>query len=296
MELSLADSIVHTLAYADIFDFPLTENEIHRRLAYCAASLPEVRQMLAGQKTLSRVGDYYTLPGRENIVSTRARRKARADQLWPIARHYAKIIFRLPFVRMIAVTGALAVENIDDDGDIDYFIVTDAGRLWLCRLMILAVAKWAARARVTLCPNYLVSERALVFQEQNLYSAHELAQMIPLDGLDTYRRIVSMNDWVRRFLPNALPHRSDSPPPDSRYRTQSLLETLLRIPPVDALERWEMNRKIRKLSRQPSPSSEASFSADRCKGHFNNHGQHTQQALIERLEALSFPLRVLEPG
>jgi predicted nucleotidyltransferase len=46
----------------------------------------------------------------------------------------------LPFVRMVAVTGALAKDNVGQRVDIDLLIVAAPGRIWVCRrFLILAV-------------------------------------------------------------------------------------------------------------------------------------------------------------
>ena len=104
---------------------------------------------------------------------------------------------------MVAVTGSLAVNNVDAAADIDFLIVTEIGRLWLCRAMIIMLVKLAAKRGVWLCPNYFLSTRALHFDDRNLFSAHEIVQMVPISGRRVFRQLLEENQWVTDFLPNA---------------------------------------------------------------------------------------------
>ncbi|RPI30744.1 MAG: hypothetical protein EHM70_13130, partial [Chloroflexota bacterium] len=108
----LSTAILQTAAYADVFDYPLTLGEIHRYLIGVRTSKESVEQILLKSPLLSNSGDYYTLPGRESLTNIRRRRENTASRLWPLAMGYGHIIARMPFVRMLAVTGALAVNNV----------------------------------------------------------------------------------------------------------------------------------------------------------------------------------------
>src|SRR5690606_20957099 len=134
---------------------------------------------------------------------TRQARQAGSERLWHEALRYGRIIASLPYVRMVAITGELAMDNIQPSSDIDYFIITQPGRLWLCRALTIGVVRYAALRGLTVCPNYLLSESALEIHEQNLYAAHEVAQMIPIAGHTVYQRLRAQNTWTEAFLPNA---------------------------------------------------------------------------------------------
>ncbi len=316
---ALESAILHAVAYADVFDYPLTVAEVHRYLVGMSASSAAVGSLLGNGRLvpqrLTRCCGYFTLPGREGIVETRRCREQVAARIWPRALQYARIIAGLPFVRMVAVTGALAMDNVDPGTDIDYFIVTEPGRLWLCRALVILLVRLAARRGDVVCPNYFLSEDALILYERNLYSAHELTQMVPVAGIATYWRMRQLNAWTLRFLPNAhgLPRRVGAtalpgdaaklPPAQDDaaasghagwpWRSaRALAEAALRTPPGGWLERWEMMRKVRKFSpyspalNSDGPGSEAAFCADWCKGHFDNHGQHTLHAYANRLHVL----------
>jgi hypothetical protein len=291
----LGTAILETVAYADVFDYAVTVQEIHRYLVACATDLGTVQQVL--EEWLLPSGEVENqdgcifLPGRQALVPLRQRRAHIAQSLWQHAWHYGAWIARLPFVRMVAVTGALAVNNVDDDADIDYLIVTEPERLWLCRALVIALVRWAARRGHVVCPNYFLSERALVVYERNLYTARELAQMVPLAGLPVYERMRQLNPWVDELLPNAKdPPKQTATVSIGGSNLSTWIEYLLRSPVGDRIETWEMQRKIRKFQGQRSQSTahgEATFCADWCKGHFDGHAQAILDAFSQRLDHLS---------
>jgi hypothetical protein len=290
----MEEAILQTVAYVDMYDYPLTAAEIHRYLVGIPAELPEVEQALENSRQVNNLlgknGDYYFLAGRGYIVDIRRRRARISEGLWPQAIYYGRLASALPFVSMVAVTGSLAVDNVDSRADIDYLIVTEPGRLWLCRAMVILLVRRAARLGITLCPNYFLSESALSFEERNLFAAHEIVQMIPITGLKIYRQLREENQWVSNILPNSdgAPRPiSDltKPLPTPIKGARKLGEFTLRTRPGGWLERWEMNRKIRRFSQQPA--LETAFSVDYCKGHFEDHGRRTLDQYTERLEKLA---------
>ena len=287
---ALERAIAQAVAYADVFDYPLTADEIQRYSIGVAASRGAIRAALSAPglvpAVLSRTGRYFTLAGRESAVDTRRSRAATAAEYWRRAVRYGRLIGGLPFVRMVAVTGALAMDNVAD-GDIDYLVITEPGRLWLCRALIVGLVRTAAIQGTTLCPNYFLSEQALVLSERNLFTAHEVAQMVPLSGLDTYQRLRELNRWTDAYLPNAggPPRRIASVEPVP-HRARSFVEGTLRGRLFGPFERWEMARKMRKLGQRGNGHAEAAFGPDWCKGHFGDHGQLTLRRYDERMQAL----------
>jgi hypothetical protein len=284
---NLLRSVFHTLAYADVFDYPLTAHEVYRYLPSTNASFEDVTQLLENKDFFSNIEDYFTLRGREEIVGTRKRRAEVASRLWPKAARYGRLIASLPFVRMVAVTGSLAMSNADDGKDIDYLIITAPKHLWTCRALALLVARLAKLEGIYLCPNYLITTNALDLDERSLYVAHELAQMIPLSGMEIYGEMRRLNDWMVDYLPNSL-MAPEMPQGvklvQKRSVIQRVLEILFRLPFANWFEKWEMDRKIARLTLEQSSSFESYFSADVCKGHIDRHGESVVTALAVRLQ------------
>lgn len=286
---NLSHAVLQTVAYADIFDYPLMALEIHHYLTGVNASVEEVHQALEQADLVLRVGEYFVLPGREEIVAIRLQREARSRRLLPRAIRYGRILGTMPYIRMVALTGSLAVLNVSDVVDFDYMLVTAPGRLWTARAFALAFNRLTRLQGYSLCPNLIISEGALEWPRHDLYSARELCQMIPITGFNIYSRLLNANKWVQSFLPNAFMESNSLLLGNSQERVpalQSLLEYTLHSPLGDRLEAWEMKRKIARFSRQQGFGEETVFNAEMCQGNFDHHGSWTRQALDERLSKL----------
>jgi hypothetical protein len=285
-EHPLAQALLRTLAYADVFDHPLTLAEAHRYLVGVSASAAEVRDELQRlvPERLSRCDSYLMLRGREDLVETRRRRQAIAAEAWPAAVRYARTLARLPFVRMVAVTGSLSRDNVEPGSDVDYLVVTEPGRVWVARGFTGLVARHGRRRGVGVCPNYVLSREALTLADRNLVTAHELVQMVPLAGYDVYRQMRDLNAWTAGFLPNA---GGDPRPlatvPGGRPR---LAEAVLRTPLGGAIDRLERRRFERMLHRRTSDPSEVVYSAECFKDHIDGWARRIRAAYFERAATL----------
>jgi hypothetical protein len=285
----LESAVVEAIAYADVFDWPLTPDEVHRYLPVRAA-LGEVEAALAGPaigRFVERSDGFLTLAGRTGLVADRLRRATVSRALWPRAIRHARLVAALPFVRLVAITGSLAVDAADDAADVDLLVVTADGRVWLTRAMSMGVVRFAALSRLRLCPNYLVAESALRIEERSLFTAHELVQMVPVGPSPAYAELLRLNAWFRDFLPNSGPRpplTGDGLGP-TLTTWQRVAEAPLRTALGDRIERWEMRRKVRRLSSEAA-STETRYDATCCKGHSEEHGRRSLAAFHARLREL----------
>jgi hypothetical protein len=112
--------------------------------------------------------------------------------------------------------------------------------------------------------------------------------------MNVYAELMRLNSWVVDYLPNVYAE-TDAPQALTKIgepgRVQRAGEILFRLPFVAWFERWEMNRKIQRLTQEQSSSFESHFSADVCKGHVDRHGESVERALAVRLADPPFPLR-----
>lgn len=289
--IALGAGVRRTLAYADLFQYPLTAAELHRYLHGMRATVGEVRALVEdGLAGVAGHEGYYTLAGRLAHVAERRRRQVASAPLLRRARLYGMLLRHLPFVRMVALTGSLAMGNVGEGAarDIDLLVVTRARRVWLGRAAVIGVVHLARSLGDRLCPNYVLSERALSLDDTSVYGAHELAQMVPLYGAVAYRELWESNPCLAAHLPNAQPR----PAPDDRLIpgwpvAKRLLERLLGGVAGDVLEGWERARKMERLQRvRRAGIAEIAFSSERCKGHFGGHRARVMAAYRSRLALL----------
>jgi len=266
-------AIQRALLYADRFGQAVSTADIQRYLD-TTADIEQVETILrryAGDAWLTCDG-LYCLPGRAALFAQTSERSEHAQTVWPSARRWAAVMAHLPCVRMIAVTGSLAMNNFGPGADIDYLVVTRPGRVWITRLMLVALVRFARLSGVELCPNFILSTEVLRLQEQSFFIARELAQMVPLFGLEYYRRMIEMNDWAFGLLPCAT-----TPPACPPVIVLSQMATWLKVAGErvlgsavgQRLEDWECSRKIARLQRLPGAEApNVILNSEQCKGHF----------------------------
>ncbi len=289
-------AVLRALAYSDIFDYAPDRSALYHALECPGISRARFEQALEDMQaegTIIADGERCMLAGREALAAIWRRRQQQSALKWQTASRYARLIRCLPFIRMVAITGTLAARSAEAADDIDLFLITAPGRVWLARVLTVAVVRLAALFGVTLCPNYLIATDALELSERNLYTARELVQMQPLYGAAWHHHLRLRNLWTLDYLPNA--SIAPFPPALPLDRLSALArvckwlgERLLGGKPGAALDRWEMRRKVRKLlqERAPIAPEEASFSPAQCKGHFEGHAARILQRFHERVAAL----------
>lgn len=210
--MTLDQSVLATLAYHDIFDYPLQSDEVHEYLIGNKTDLLRVSEILDKLVKSKKIGEtkaLYSLRGRNPIVNTRLSRQKYSTPKFKRGQFYANILKIIPTVKMIAISGALAMENSHKNDDIDLVIVTAKKTLWTTRflasLLLLPFKRNRSGTKVSnrACLNLFIDQLNLKIQPQNLYSAHEICQMKPLwDREQTYSRFIEANSWTQKFLPN----------------------------------------------------------------------------------------------
>jgi hypothetical protein len=199
-------AILATVVYADMFDAPITVEEVARTCLGASLSPADVRARLTTPPLADMVTvdptDAVTLRGREELVARREDGIQRTAEL--LERHHKVIgaLANLPFVRMLALSGGTAHRNARGGDDIDLFVVATAGRAYTAYTMLF-LASYLTRRRGILCPNYLVDENHLrIAYHHDLFTAHQAISLVPIAGLPTFDAFVRANEvWVRQFYP-----------------------------------------------------------------------------------------------
>jgi len=201
-----SQSALRTLVYFDLFDYPLTQEEIglfmDRKVT--PDELTFVMNQLSEQGLVFPHGEYFSLKNAENLESRRKTGNQLASRLLPIAFRISSFLFHFPFVRGIGISGSLSKNFADENADIDYFIITKANRLWITRTLMHLYKKltFLVGRQHFYCMNYYIDEEALAIQEKNVYTAVEVATLIPVCGNGSMENFFTANAWIDDYYPN----------------------------------------------------------------------------------------------
>ncbi len=290
---SVDAAILRTVLYADLFNFPMRLEEIHHFLiADQPYPLPAVQTALLKSSLLSCYLEchegYFIVRGRHELIAIRAQREASSARLWSPARECGRWLAQLPYVRMVGLTGSLAVRNAAaDDDDLDYMVVTAPGRVWLARGFAVLLVRWGRLRGWEICPNFVIAETALAQSRYDIFMAHEVVQLVPVYGRALYRRFRDENAWVAAQMPNAVHPFYDEV--DEQLspvwgRVKTVVEWVLNGRLGDWLESWEYRRKLKRFAADlNTPHSAARLDPTQVKGHFNDRGHPVLHRYYQRL-------------
>lgn len=242
---SLGKSIIKTLAYYDIFDYPLKAEEIYYNLGTNSVSLTEIENEV---EQLCKIGitfnknNFYLLRNNENFISRRLEGNRLAEKKLISAYRMTKLISKFPYVRAVLLSGSISKGYMEKDSDVDYFIITHPNRLWVTRLLLMLFKKvFLLNSRKVFCINYFVDTETLEIEEKNIFTATELATLIPIYGKDLYDELYKNNIWIKKFYPNFPKRDNKILVNKNNLFVQNLIEKTLNNSLGDKLDDFAMN-------------------------------------------------------
>jgi hypothetical protein len=198
-------SIIRTLLYFDLFDHPLDGPELYEMID-SSPDPDEFRRSLASladRGFIGHHGGYYYIQNGHSPVEARLERLQRSDKYMRIAQFMSHLIYQHPFVRAVMVSGSLSKSSIARKDDIDFFIIAEPGRVWICRAFLMLFKKiFLLNSKKYFCINYFIASDALAIHERNLFTATELSFLKPLQNRTMVNRFMQCNAWIRDFFPN----------------------------------------------------------------------------------------------
>ena len=202
----VSKNIIAALAYFDMFEYPLTKVELYSFLgAYCDKQIfnKELSYLLISENVYC-FDNFFTLKNNAKIALRRHNGNKKATEMMKIAERIGQLLIRFPYVRGIAVSGSLSKNFADEKSDIDLFVITAPGRLWVARTLMHLFKKFTFlfNKEHFFCMNYFIDEAGLQIIEKNIYTATEVVTLIPLEGDSVFKKFFSANAWTLNYLPN----------------------------------------------------------------------------------------------
>jgi hypothetical protein len=231
------------LLYFDIFNYPLTAEEIIRFSSTTAVEPHHVLENLVRQKLLFRIQNFYALRNDPELARKRVKGNALAEKKMKTAKRFSRLLASIPFVRAVMLSGSISKGYMDEKSDIDYFIITETNRLWLVRTALAAFRRiFLFNSHKNLCTNYFVDGENLEIREKNIFTAIELCTVKPMYGKTAIEKLQHANAWTLSFLPN---YKTESISiSDKSFFLKRIIEKVLSFSAVDRFNRWLMNRTI----------------------------------------------------
>src|SRR5687768_10800435 len=115
------EHIIRALLYYDIFNYPLTADEILRFLGTDQPGHDEIRQdleHLVNAKQIFRFGEFYSIQDAVANVERRLKGNEEAARYLVLAKKKAQLISRFPFVRGVFGSGSLSKGYMDENSDL----------------------------------------------------------------------------------------------------------------------------------------------------------------------------------
>ncbi|AKM82147.1 TPA: nucleotidyltransferase domain-containing protein [Candidatus Berkelbacteria bacterium] len=110
-----------------------------------------------------------------------------------------------PFVRMVGLNGSLSRGEAKVTSDIDFLIIAQKHRIWICRFFVTLITELSGYRRQgekvagMICLNRYQTTDYLDVKPHNEYHARVFSQLIPLTDIDnTYSKYLKKNDWMKK--------------------------------------------------------------------------------------------------
>lgn len=213
--------IIKTLAFFKIYNQPLTLVELKERLFIEEKIdwniLEKNLQELLDKGVVVEDRGFFFLSGSERAVDQRIERIFWENSKMVIAQRAAKVLSGIPFIKLVAVCNTLSFGVSKRESDIDFFIVAQAGRLWLVRalaatsLFLAGFYRRGSQVADKICLSFFVDDTKENLQElllapteqPDIYFIYWLTQLIPLiDREQELNKVWQANSWLAKYLAN----------------------------------------------------------------------------------------------
>lgn len=256
-------AIINAIIYFDIFRYPLTKIEVQK---FCRIPVPDIDEFddaitsLVNEQFVKHHNGFYFVNEDPSVIQRRMKGNILAKEFLEHAKKYSKLISKFPFVKAVFISGSLSKGFMDRDSDIDYFIITEPGRLWLCRTFLILYKKiFLLNSHKYFCVNYFVDNFNLEIPDKNIFTATELMTLMPMFNTEMFKEFLEANTWTKKFLPNISDYPIQLQEKTKQPKVKSLLEKIFNSRLGNKLETLCFHLTLKYWKRKFSYFSENDF-------------------------------------
>ncbi len=221
----LRNSIIATIVYYDVFDYPLTLLEVFKylinpaRIARINDGIGEIDiNEIAGEldklvkaEIIGEKNGFYFLADEDRLYDIRINRRKIADWKWKRFLRYCRWLSLAPYLRGIFASGSMAIDNTEEKSDFDVLVIAGSGRLYTCRLFLWLISsvlgtrrkKWEKIAPDKLCFNHYITDNFLNIFHESLFNAQSYVNLKPvLVDPELIDKFYASNLWLNNYVYN----------------------------------------------------------------------------------------------
>jgi hypothetical protein len=206
---NLKERVYATLVFFDLFDRPLTLDEIYL-YRFGNINKKELENFLQNDHQILLKEGLYFFADRKNIFENFLEKQIIARKLWHKVGFFLPIIRLIPFVRLVAICNTLAFDAPTLDSDIDLFIITKKGRIFLTRTFvtllfsILGVRRHGNKIAGRFCLSFYLADDVLdihsIQLDDDIYLPFWMASLKAFLGKQCYLDFLKNNNWLTAFF------------------------------------------------------------------------------------------------
>lgn len=218
--MTVKQAVLATLAYFDLFGVPLTRSEISEHLFFIEPDEEKIDIYLRESPLIQLNEGYFSLGGDKDFYDRFFEKQNRALKYWKKVRRFYWFFSLCPFIELICVCNSLPIYAVEENSDIDLFIVTKKNRLFLARIFIslisslLRIRRHGNKISERFCLSFYVTEenmdmKKVALEPYDIYLAYWLKTMEPISGnYEVYQKLIDLNrPWLNEYFKKIQEHK-----------------------------------------------------------------------------------------
>ncbi len=248
-KMTVKQAILSTLAYFDLFEVPLTREELSEYLLFEKAEERALDLYLKDSSVVHKREGFLSFRWNPEFWQEWEEKQARTRSAFKKVARWRWLLQLCPFVKLVAVCNSSTIGDTRENSDIDLFVVAKPGRLFTARLgltlltSMFGLRRHGSKVRGRFCLSFYVTEEAMdlsaiALPSYDIYLAFWAHSLEPVAGeYATYEAFVAHNErWLSSYF-HLTPKRK------RHFRARrgfikfmhGFLELILNF---DAVERW----------------------------------------------------------
>jgi hypothetical protein len=261
--MTIKQAVISTLAYFDLFDVPLTREEIYENLFFLNPDQRKIDMYLKESPLIHIHDGYFSLKRNAAFYQHFEGKRRRSKEFWKKVKRWQWIFAICPYVKMVGVVNSLPIRAVEQNSDIDLLIITEKEKMFTARFFttlltsLFLVRRHGKFIRKKFCLSFFTTESNLDFSHikkdgTDIYLAYWIKTLEPITGdYPIYEKFLKNNrDWLKPYFAHLFKRRRRFRRRKPwQVRIKGFLERRFCSPKWEIrMQNWQMRRAMEKCS------------------------------------------------